>query len=268
MSEIVILGETLDFLVWHESPGSFYVREKGGNLQVIELVRALPAGAQTWIEELTIDPNPIRISDCLLLPPPCVAPEDIPEDWQLTWIKTHHGKRLMLDDSDHEPLERALASYKAEQQFSYRRQIEEARTIQDTEERKRVMALLREKYEAPLHWIGDPGQLGGFAKPAAGIFNISPEMGKAGAEVAPSGRSIRDEHLVQWWARKNGVDLDEMARQRSEHYDWLRKHVGKLGVIHNMEARNKHDGSIPFTRPIFEYQIVRINFGVHGAKVR
>ena len=239
MSEIVILGETLDFLVWHESPGSFYVREKGGNLQVIELVRALPAGAQTWIEELTIDPDPIRISDCLLLPPPCVAPEDIPEDWQLTWIKTHHGKRLMLDDSDHEPLERALASYKAEQQFSYRRQIEEARTIQDTEERKRVMALLREKYEAPLHWIGDPGQLGGFAQPAAGILNISPEMVKAGAEVAPSGRSIRDEHLVQWWARKNGVDLDEMARQRSEHYDWLRKHVGKLGVIHNMEARNK-----------------------------
>ena len=47
MSEIVILGETLDFLVWNESPGSFYVRKKGGSLQVIELVRALPAGAQT-----------------------------------------------------------------------------------------------------------------------------------------------------------------------------------------------------------------------------
>jgi hypothetical protein len=40
------------------------------------------------------------------------------------------------------------------------------------------------------------------------------------------------------------------------------------GVIHNMEARNKHDGPIPFIRSIFEYQIVRINFGVHGAKVR
>jgi hypothetical protein len=194
MSEIVILGETLDFLVWHESPGSFYVREKGGNLQVIELVRALPAGAQTWIEELTIDPDPIRISDCLLLPPPCVAPEDIPEDWQLTWIKTHHGKRLMLDDSDHEPLERALASYKAEQQFSYRRQIEEARTIQDTEERKRVMALLREKYEAPLHWIGDPGQLGGFAQQRLGSSTFLPKWLRREQRLhlagAPSGTSI------------------------------------------------------------------------------
>ena len=101
-----------------------------------------------------------------------------------------------------------------------------------------------------------------------GSSTFLPKWLRREQEVAPSGRSIRDEHLVQWWARKNGVDLDEMARQRSEHYDWLRKHVGKLGVIHNMEARNKHDGSIPFTRYIFEYQIVRINFGVLGAKVR
>ena len=243
MKEIVILEETLDLLARKDDRADvFFVRDRAtGDFRRVELIRALPEAAPEW-HGLTKS-DPVRIVHCRVLTPPCrqsigewEAGLDFAEPWEIEYCNRHRellvlssaGTPLPTDSNsafvvhseDDEPLVGRLVACKEDWRESFEQEKKALNHIEDEKERGKAKRQLYARYHAPFHF-----QFGAWR---AGLLNLTLEQIKQGDGIQPDGRCIRDGYLIDYWAKRQGYDLQDMVRRRSEFFHDLKSHAGAI----------------------------------------
>jgi hypothetical protein len=226
--------ERLDFIAWKDDRRAFYARPHNGKPRVVTLTPALPGGAD-WTTEPFPECAPVKITPCYLLPPPCRKSKDewktvIPDEWEAVYLKTH-GQGLHLSRDDDKALRERLAAHKKAARADYDRERKAAEQITDPKERARQIETLEHEYNAPLHTF--------HALECAGTLNMTLGMVKRGCE------GIRNTFLVEWWAKRQRVDLAEMTRNRAEFRKWIEELAGRPAIIYDSRMKDRRRGLIP-----------------------
>ena len=185
--------QKLDFITWKNDLRSFYAKPSNGKHRVISLIAALP-GNPKWKGDPFPECVPTKITPCTLLPP------RILERWEYAQIPMEEDV-LFLTPEDDEPLSAHLDMVKRKfgrPLASKRKEIADAKT---SKKRREKIQLLKE------------------AKRIS-----KPHLRTALDMVKEGDLGIRNDYLIECWANRRKLDLDEMSQQRIELLDWLEKH--------------------------------------------
>lgn len=228
-------GERLDYIGWKDNRRAFYARPHNGKPRVILLTPALPRGA-IWTDEPFPECAPVKIVPCTLLPPLMRESESkgktvIPfDDWEDVNGKTH-GITLNLTSDDDKTLRERLAKYKKSARSDYRRYKNAAEEITDPAEQARTVEAIEREYNGPLHTFE--------GLECAGKLNMTLSMVKRGCE------GIRDALLLEWWAKKQGVDLEAMRPNRAKFWEWIVTHAEVSKNIYDSSMKELYRSHVP-----------------------
>jgi hypothetical protein len=185
--------QKLDFITWKNDWRSFYAKPSNGKHRVISLIAALPENSK-WKGNPFPECVQTKITPCTLLPP------RILEWWEYDQIPMEEDI-LFLTAEDSEPLSAHLDMVKRKfgrPLATKRKEIVDAKT---SKKRREKIQHLRE------------------AKRIA-----KPHLRTALGMVKEGDLGIRNDYLIECWAKRRKLDLDEMSQQRIELLDWQEKH--------------------------------------------